>query len=414
MKLRKPDLIEEVGRRKKEIIKLCSDLIRLKGENPPGETLEIGMFIRDKLERDGLSVEVYEPKKNVVNLISIINKKARPRLILCGHLDVFPATESSWQIPPFEGRIVDDRIYGRGAVDMKAGLAAAATTLLILSNCENELNGSLAAVFFSDEESMGFWGAQWMLQNVKETRGDACLIGEPAGADVVTIAEKGIWWFRLVTHGKLAHGAYTGGDNAIVKMSRAITGIERLKNVEGFPPTELLHILRSQQEMLKNRGLGHMAQALSRVWVNCGVIRGGDKINLVPWFCESEFDMRIPLGLDVEELKLKLEESLKSEGVDDFTYQTIFEQNPNFTSPNEKIVQIALNNVRDIVKMEPHMFCRLGSTDAKFFRKYGIPTVTYGPDMKGMGEVDEYVKIEELIYTTKVHLGVACDYLELM
>ncbi|MEM4218271.1 MAG: hypothetical protein QXZ09_09650 [Candidatus Methanomethylicaceae archaeon] len=84
---------------------------------------------------------------------------------------------------------------------------------------------------------------------------------------------------------------------------------------------------------------------------------------------------------------------------------------PNYTPPTEKIVEITKKNVLETVGMPPKFFIRLGSTDGKFFRRYGIPTLTYGPDASMMGKVNEYVSVSELVQTANVHLGVSWDFL---
>ncbi|GBC69929.1 Succinyl-diaminopimelate desuccinylase [archaeon HR01] len=405
----KKSIIDSVQR--DELVSLCSKLIQLGGENPPGDTTEIAGYIAELLEMSGFSVKRYEPKKNMVNLVSSIGS-GNPSLILCGHLDVFPAGPN-WSFDPFSGMAVDGKIFGRGAVDMKAGVAASITAFETLSKYESRIQGRLTLALYSDEESMGFGGAQWMLNNVNEVRGDACLIGEPAGPDIITLAEKGVLWLRFVAEGELAHGAYSGGDNAILKISRLIEALERLKEISGKAPPELKEYMHEQLSFYDKYGLSRMASALNKVWLNCGVIRGGEKVNMVPQRCELEVDIRLPLGISPAYMLERIRETIQWIGSIGIKQEIMFFIEPNYTHPNEKIVEITRNNVAELVGAKPKLFTRLGSTDGKFYRLAGIPTVTYGPDAKTMGTVDEYVRIDELIYTALVHLGVACDFLNL-
>jgi len=397
--------------RRDELIGLCSKLIQLKGENPPGDTTDVAGYVAERLEASGFNVKRYEPKKGMVNLVSSIGS-SRPSLILCGHLDVFPAG-SDWSFDPFSGKVVDDKVLGRGAVDMKAGLAASITAFEALAKYEGRMQGRLTLALYSDEESMGFGGAQWMLNNVDEVRGDACLIGEPAGSDIITLAEKGVLWLRFVAEGELAHGAYAGGDNAILKISRLVEALESLKEISGKAPPELEWLLREQSSFYNGRGLGRMATALNKVWLNCGVVRGGEKVNLVPQRCELEVDVRLPLGVSPARILEKIGDILQQVGLKGIEREVIFSIEPNYTHPAEKIVDIVARNVAELVGVKPRLFTRLGSTDGKFYRLTGIPTVTYGPDAETMGRVNEYVKVDELVYTAWVHLGSACDFLNL-
>ncbi|MEM4218272.1 MAG: M20/M25/M40 family metallo-hydrolase [Candidatus Methanomethylicaceae archaeon] len=212
-----------------ELTKLCSELIMLGGENPPGNTTKIADYIKQRLANKGITVKLYEPVKNMPNLVCSIGS-GKPRLVLCGHLDVFPVGHN-WSFDPFCGKLVDGKILGRGAVDMKAGVASAITCIESLLKYENRLNGTLTLALFSDEENMGFGGAQWMLENVSEVRGDACFIGEPARSDVITLGEKGVLWLKLSAEGELAHGAYAHDDNAVIKLIKTVLMIEDLKKI---------------------------------------------------------------------------------------------------------------------------------------------------------------------------------------
>ena len=129
------------------------------------------------------------------NLVATLGSGS-PNLVLSGHLDEFPAGPGWTRAAVFRRRRGRADL-GRGAGDMKAGLAVALTTASLLRELEAPLSGRLTLAFASDEETGGTWGTQWLLANVPAVRGDACLIGESSGTWSAGIGEKGVLWLRL-------------------------------------------------------------------------------------------------------------------------------------------------------------------------------------------------------------------------
>jgi len=406
----KARVLERIGKEKKQLTKLCSDLIKIQTENPPGDTTELAGYLKDRLANFGFRVRTFEPRRKMPNLVASYGHTQVKNLVLCAHMDVFPAGPG-WSFPPFSGRRTKGHILGRGSVDMKAGLAASVYAFELLAQLEQVLNGGLTIALVSDEETMGRWGAEWLLKRVPEVRGDACLIGEPGGTDVITIGEKGIWWFKLTVTGTTAHAAYGAGENAIAKLCNAIAGLEELKRLRGRTPYELKRIVAAQKKIIESKYWRGTSKALDHLTLNLGLVEGGLKINLVPPRCEASFDARLPIGLTTDELERRVKTKLNSASIKGTSIDTIFSINAAYTSPSHSFVEVTKKNVRLITERDPKLFFRLGSTDAKFFRRFGIPSVTYGPSPRRMGERDEYVKVNELITTTKVHAGIALDYL---
>src|SRR5215470_3566724 len=222
----KPRLIDGLRKRQVELFELCSRLIQIPSENPPGETTKLAAFIRDHLESRRIPVEWHEPMAGRPNLVATIGSGS-PNLVLSGHLDEFPAGEG-WTRPPFSGAIEDGRIWGRGAGDMKAGLAVSLTIASLIRFFDVPLSGRLTLAFASDEETGGEWGTQWLLANVPAVRGDACLIGESSGTWSAGVGEKGVLWLRLIARGVSGHAAYQQGTSAVTLMRAALASVERM------------------------------------------------------------------------------------------------------------------------------------------------------------------------------------------
>ena len=149
-------LIDELKARQADLYALCSRLVQIPSENPPGDTTKLAAFIRDYLVSRGIEPEWHEPMAGRPNLVARVGSGG-PRVVLAGHLDEFPAGQG-WTRPPFSGAVEDGRIWGRGAGDMKAGLAVALTIASLIRGMGVSLRGTLTLAFASDEETGGAWG----------------------------------------------------------------------------------------------------------------------------------------------------------------------------------------------------------------------------------------------------------------
>jgi len=173
-------MIKVIEKRQNELTKLCSELIRAKSENPPGDTSEASRVVRDFLKQEGINYQTFEPEKEHISVIGTVGKD-KPSLILCGHIDVVPAGDrSKWAVDPYKGEVSQGRLYGRGSTDQKAGVAAQLMATAAAKECENELHGKVTVANVPDEEAQGPGGVIWLLKN-KKLIGDACLITEPTG-----------------------------------------------------------------------------------------------------------------------------------------------------------------------------------------------------------------------------------------
>ena len=177
---------------------------------------------RDYLASLRIPVEWHEPMA-AAPTSSPPSARARPISCCRGTSTSFPAGQG-WTRPPFSGAIEDGRVWGRGAGDMKAGLAVALTIASLVRELEAPLAGRLTLAFASDEETGGTWGTQWLLDNVAAVRGDACLIGESSGTWSAGIGEKGVLWLRLRASGVSGHAAYQQGTSAVAAVRAARRG----------------------------------------------------------------------------------------------------------------------------------------------------------------------------------------------
>ena len=405
----KPRLIDELRKRQAELFELCSRLIQIPSENPPGETTKLASFIRDHLESRRIPVEWHEPMAGRPNLVATIGSGSR-NLVLSGHLDEFPAG-AGWTRPPFSGAIEEGRIWGRGAGDMKAGLAVALTVASLVRELEVPLAGRLTLAFASDEETGGQWGTQWLLGNVAAVRGDACLIGESSGTWSAGIGEKGVLWLRLHSRGVSGHAAYQQGVSAVTAMRAALASVERMHGRKARGDRAVARVIARQRgaaERRWGRGTGRLADTLA---VSVGTVQGGGQVNLIPEAAMAEVDFRVPPGLTTGSVEKEARRRIKEAARSRVEVVAFNQCDPYVTSPDAALVKLVLANAKTLNRRTVLPVVRLGYTDGRFFRRAGIPTVVYGPAVHNMGGPDEYIETADLLEVAAVHLGAVLDLL---
>ena len=410
----KKQAYSEINAQSKQIWRLCSNVIKTRSENPPGDTAQVAAFLKEYLEKFGLSVRVYSPKKHLPNLVASLGPRRGPSIVYNAHMDVYQAemTTGRWKVPPFSGKLMNGKIFGRGAVDMKGGLSCIVSAMTVLRKHEGELAGRATITLVSDEENMGKWGTEWLLENVKEVSNtNACLSPEPTAPRLIGIAEKGMLWLRLKAYGKSAHGAYpVQGENAILKMCKAISLAQQLHGKKIQPPPELKNLIQGQKRYWGEIGIGILNDLLERITINVSRIDGGRFIGLVPDFCQAEINTRTPPGERTDYVENAIKHLINEAGLD-VEIEAFKKNQPYVTSPTEKIVSHAKRNVKEIIGRPTIVGISIGGTDQWRFRKRGIPSVKYGPEAHNMGAANEYVVAKELIDVTKVHTGIVMDFL---
>jgi acetylornithine deacetylase/succinyl-diaminopimelate desuccinylase-like protein len=396
-----------------EVVVLCAELVRVPSGNPPGDTGPIADLIEARLKSGGdIACRRVVAKPPAVNLIAKL-KAGRPgrHLVMNGHLDTFPVGDTAgWTQDPLGGALVGNRLYGRGASDMKAGLAVATTTLLLLARHRDALAGELTLALVGDEETGGLWGTQYLLANEPDTVGDVMLSADAGSPGVLRFGEKGQLWIEIEASGKSHHGAHVHlGRNAIEALMAALDRLLQLRALDCPIPPDIraaIDTAASRSEAVS--GLGETA-ALKQVTVNLGVIHGGISVNLIPDRARARADIRFPPGLTVKEVVAEIERLIG--GLPDVRFSVLAGTEPNWTDPDHEIIRRAAANAEAFLGVAPARNMRLGFSDSRFYRYKGIPAVVYGPVPHGMGGPDEHVTLEDLAAVFYVHAMTAFDYL---
>jgi succinyl-diaminopimelate desuccinylase len=404
-------LLDRVEKDREQLIAFLRGFLREESPNPPGDTRNATRFITDYLDEKEVKYHVVGPDPEKPNVVSYFESPVDgKRLILNGHIDVFPVgSGEGWSQDPWGGELVDGKVYGRGACDMKAGTTASIYTYLVLHELRDQLKGSVTLTAVSDEETGGRLGAGWLIENVPETLGDCCINGEPSSPYTIRFGEKGILWLKVRVQSPGGHGAYPHlSVNPIKIASKLITELETLNEIPVPYPENLRKAIDEGHDAAEKALGAGGAEVMSRLSVNIGTIEGGVKVNVIPRECSFEVDLRLPPGLSKEDVLPKVKEIVsRHEGA---SVEVTRYDGPLWSPPDSEMASIMRENSR-MLGIDPMPIVSLGGSDLKFWRSKGIPSYYYGPMNHGMGTVDEYVEIEEFIHIVKVHLLSAYEYL---
>jgi succinyl-diaminopimelate desuccinylase len=401
----------EIDRRRDWLIGLCQEMVRRPTANPPGSTTACADLVEEEIGRRGLPVERVEPRPGLVSLVSSTGGGGA-HFMLNGHMDVFPADDSTlWMVPPWSGALRDGRIYGRGAADMKGGFTASLAAYLLLRDLDVPLSGRLSFMAVADEETGGLWGTKWFLDHRPDLRPDACLIGEPCSPDAVRVGEKGVAWIHLRSRGRSYHGSLAAGDNAITRLAEAIGVVRRIVEERGETPPDLVSVIEGAKRHYLNDDYKGREWLLESPSCNVGTIQGGIKANVAPREATAEVDIRIPFGWTPDRVLDWVGRRLAAAGIEDVD-ATLFEHacSPSYTNPGHRLAQAVHRHATAVMGEPPTFTITTGGTDGRFFRMRGVPTIIYGPRPHAVGGLDEYILAEDLVRVTKVHAATVLEF----
>lgn len=403
----------EVGARRNDLVAMAQRLVAAASPNPPGD-VTAAAAVADELLRsiDGITIKRFESAPGIVNLVGLIaSGKPGRRLIFNGHLDTFPLGEDlGWTVPPLGGTLRDGRLYGRGISDMKGGIAASLQAARILAAHRQHWSGQIAITLAGDEETMGALGSRWLLENVPEAKGDAMICGDVGSPLVVRFGEKGLIWIEIEAEGQPAHGAHVHkGVNAIDRLREALDALKRLEALPAVAPIEVTRAIEQAAFISEPLSGAGEAVTLQRLTVNVGTISGGVSPNLVPSRAQAAADIRVPVGITLEAVEQALHREL--DGIAGINWRIVRKYPPSFTPPDHEIIRTTVAVATTVLGRAPVVNMRVGASDARLYRMFGVPSVVFGCTPFGMGGPDEYVLVDELVAVAQVHALTALSFL---
>ena len=393
-----------------ELVELTRALIRIPSVYRPGDPgateARVAQFVESWLRREGIDVLVQDVAPGRPNVIGWLgDKRSGERcLLLEGHTDVVTEGDAAeWSWAPFGGDLVDGRIYGRGAADMKSGLAAAMVAVAAFRRAGVAPRGKLVLGALVDEED-AMLGVHHLVKTDAGREIDAAIICEPEQNELC-LEQRGVVWARFRARGRMAHGAMPeAGVNPITCLGAVLGEAPALER-------------RLRRRCAKSRYLRPptvtptIAQGPPR-----GV--GVPQSNVIPALAELTLDVRLTSGIDADGVRAELEEvcaraaarcpgaKVEWEPVNPFRLATRVER-------SEPLVQRMMKGVREAAGRAPTFGGVPGSTDGTVLRmELGIPIVTCGPGNRLIPhQVNEYVEVGELVEAAKIYAASALRYL---
>jgi acetylornithine deacetylase/succinyl-diaminopimelate desuccinylase-like protein len=301
-----------------EVADLLQRLIRLDTTNPPGNETLAAELLRDYLEAAGVECELYARTPERANLVARIRGRGDgPSLALLSHTDVVLAQPDEWQRDPFGGELVEDVIWGRGALDMKGEVAASAVALATLAREGWRGSGDLVFVAAADEEVGDNFGLRWLVQahpdavrtdfSVNEGSGERVELGGKV-IYLCSTAEKMSSPFLLRVHGRSGHASMPSiADNALVKAARLVVRLgefevepQLIPEVEGFLSVLLGEVPPAAEALAAANAVspvaGELVEPLLGMTVSPTKAHASDKRNVIPALCEITVDCRLLPG----------------------------------------------------------------------------------------------------------------------
>ena len=378
-----------------EIVAFHRGLVQIPSVNPPGDVREAIAYCESPLKYAGFGTEIVAMDPTMPSLIARYGRHSGPVLAFNAHVDVVPIGDrAAWNHEPFGAEIVEGRIYGRGAGDDKASVTAQVMAGIALARSGVELQGQLIVNEVADEESAGFRGTGFVVEQ-GYFKPDFVIVGEQT-FNTVAVGEKGGSPTRIVVRGRTAHGALPWeGANAIEGLAEVIVALRR----EYWP-------------VLAKRT--HDLFLPSSASVN--LVEGGVKTNVVPDFASAYVDRRLIPGESPAEVLDELREIATAAVADmpgiSVEVEEVWPGGAATATPVDSPLVLTMVDANRRLGLPETLRGFSMATDGRFFARQEIPTIIYGPGDPGLAHVpDEWVGIDELIQATRAYTLAALSLL---
>ena len=378
---------------KVDVVAICQDLIQIRSINPPGDELTIAKYCADFLSNLGFEVELLQHSETRASVLACLRGSGQvPGVLVCGHLDTVPVGAITWQHEPLGGEIFDGKIWGRGASDMKGGIAAFLACAQELVKTNFSPRGNLWVGLTAGEEA-DFLGALEISNHREVLPLQVLLIPEPSSNEIF-LAQKGALWLEIEMEGKTAHGSMPDlGVNTVESMAQFIY---RLKSLDfSFKPHPLL----------------------DKCTAAVTTMHGGEKINVIPDACHATIDIRTMPGENhqafLEQILILLhdiEESTPGLKTKMNILKDYAAVETDVDNPTVNPIRSAASSV--LGKEVPIKGVRFFTDSAVLTPAWDVPMVLCGPGHAELAhQPDEYIDIPLLEQAVEIFTLALKDYL---
>ena len=418
-------LAEAVASRRDDLVALTQDLIRIPTVNPPGENYAaICAYLDTRLKGSGFDTQLVRaidapgdctayPRWNIVARRE--GGRSGDCVHFNSHTDVVIAGDG-WTFDPFGGEVADGRIYGRGACDMKGGLAASIIAAEAFVACFPQFSGAIEISGTADEESGGYGGVAYLAERgfFSPARVQHVIIPEPLNKDRICLGHRGGWWAEIETFGEIAHGSMPFlGDCAVRHMGAVLAAFE----------SRLFPALAGRQTAMPVVPDGARASTM-----NINSIHGGQEemppdstalpAHCVPDRCRVVIDRRFLVEENLDDVRAEVVDLLEAVAAERQTFRyALRELNhvlPSMTGEDAPIAQALSRQISQVLGHAPTFVASPGTYDQKHIDRIGKlkNCVAYGPGILELAhKPDEYVRIDDMMDSAMVMARTLADLL---
>ncbi|MDJ0991967.1 MAG: acetylornithine deacetylase/succinyl-diaminopimelate desuccinylase family protein [Dinoroseobacter sp.] len=409
-------LTNAVLTRRDELIALTQDLIRIPTLNPPGRNYhEICTYLEARLTAKGFTCDLIRaegapadseayPRWNLVARRA--GKSPGECVHFNSHHDVVEVGHG-WTKDPFGGDLENGRVYGRGACDMKGGLAASIIAAEAFIETYPDFSGAVEISATADEESGGFGGVAYLAENgwFDPARVQHVIIPEPLNKDRICLGHRGVWWAEIETKGRIAHGSMPFlGDSAIRHMGAVLHEIE----------TVLYPYLTT-----KTTEMPVVPEGARQSTLNINSIHGGEPEQDADYTglpapcvadrCRIVLDRRFLIEEDISEVKAEIMRLLEKVKADrpkfEYEIRELFEVAPTMTDRDAPVVRSVATAIERVLAREPEFVVSPGTYDQKHIDRIGRlkNCIAYGPGILDLAhQPDEWVGVDDMLDSARV------------
>ncbi|MCB9418724.1 MAG: M20/M25/M40 family metallo-hydrolase [Ardenticatenaceae bacterium] len=414
-------------------VELLQNLIRFDTTNPPGNEVAIIAYLKQIIEEAGIKTTILAKDDNRPNLIARLpGRGGAPPFLLYGHVDVVTTAGQQWTHPPFEAIIADEMIWGRGALDMKGGIAMMVTAFLRLHAAGIKPAGDIILAILADEEVDGNYGARYLVEeHAAMFAGVRYAIGEGGGVSIrmggqkfytIMVAEKQVCSMRATMRGPAGHGSMPRRGGATAKLAQLLTTLEhrRLPVHVTAVTRQMLETIGAALPLPSKLGLrlllnpaftgrvldflgddGTLLNPLLHNTVSPNIVRGGDKINVIPAEISVELDGRLLPGFTPDDMLAELGALLGKD-----VELEVTQYDPGAGEPDLALYPLLAQILREADPDGiPIPMLLSGVTDGRFFSKLGIQTYGFLPMDTPTGLIDTIHAANERIPVAAMEFG---------
>jgi len=389
-------------------VELLQHLIRFNTSNPPGNERDCITYISHLLEAAGIEVHLLSKNPHRPNLAARLRgKKDVPPLLLYGHVDVVPADGRDWKYPPFEAKVADGFVWGRGALDMKGAVAMMVCAFIKAKTDNLHLPGDVVLCLLSDEEDLGECGARFLVEHHPEIfKGIRFALGEFGGFTLyvggkkfypIEIAQKQKCGVKAVVRGPAGHGSAVMRGGAMAKLAKLLEQLDKnqlpahvtpaaemmfnaMADALPFPTNRILRQLLNPKrtDFILKKILGEKGNVFAPMFhntVNATVVKGGERLNVIPSEIEVQMDVRLLPGFGpddaIKELRPIVGDEVELEVM-------LYDAGP--AEPDMVLFDMLAGILKEAdPEGIPVPLLLTASSDARFFSRLGIQTYGFTP-----------------------------------